>query len=275
MELGTHKDLNFTIQLDLEECSRWECYIRTMNQNQISEIYKALLDFGNTLDPAELFSTLVPEAAKLVLSDPYAFALATCLDRGTKAIIIWTIPYDIKKALGHLDPQRINLMSLEELAGLLARLPRRPRYINDAPRTIKELTRIVVEECNGDASGIWKSKRASEVKRILMSIHGVGPGIANMGVLLIERAFNIRFDDLDHSRMDIKPDVHTKRVLYRLGVSGMETEQDAIEAARRLNPKYPGEIDGALWLIGRKWCHASNPNCPDCPMTRSCSKKIS
>lgn len=37
-----------------------------------------------------------------------------------------------------------------------------------------------------------------------------------MAVLLIERAFDIRFPDVDRSAMDIKPDVHTMRVLYRL-----------------------------------------------------------
>jgi hypothetical protein len=125
----------------------------------------------------------------------------------------------MKNLLGHLDPHHIYQMSVEELVDLFARLPRRPPYVNDTPRTLKELTRIVVEECGGDASRIWMGKRASEVKGTFLSIHGVGPGIASMAVLLIEAAFPIHFDDLDRKDMDIKPDVHTVRVLYRLGVS--------------------------------------------------------
>jgi endonuclease III len=245
-----------------------------LNSDNLGNIRQALLDCGQAFDSAVLFPTVIPEAAPLVVSDPYAFAIATCLDRGTKADIIWTIPYDIYQLLGHLDPNRIYQMSLEELADLFARLPRRPRYVNDAPRTIKELTRIVVEECGGDASTIWKDKRASEVKRTFLSIHGVGPGISSMAVLLIEAAFSIRFDDLDRRNMDIKPDVHTIRVLYRLGVSQAMTEQAAVEAARRLSPEYPGAVDAPLWNIGRTWCHAIAPNCFECCVESICAKRI-
>lgn len=245
-----------------------------INSDGLEEIRQALIDCGQNFDSAVLFPTVIPEATPLVVSDPYAFSIATCLDRGTKVEIIWTIPYDIRNHLGHLDPYRINQMSLADLADLFTRLPRRPRYVNDAPRTLKELTRIVVEECHGDASFIWKGKRASEVKRTFLSIHGVGPGIASLALLLIEAAFSICFDGLDRKNMNIKPDVHTIRVLYRVGVSQAMTEQAAVEAARRLNPEYPGAVDGPLWNIGRTWCHASAPRCSDCCMKAICAKRL-
>ena len=196
--------------------------------NRIRTVTKALLDCSESVNATELFPVMVPGAAEIVATNPYAFSLATCLDRGTKADIIWTIPYDIKQKLGHLDPYKIYKMSLEELADLFNHLTYRPRYVNDAPKTVRDLTRIVVEECNGDAARIWNGKRAAEVKRTFLSIHGVGPGIANLAILLIEQAFPIRFNDLDRPHMDIKPDVHTKRVLYRLGMSEGEDETAAI-----------------------------------------------
>ena len=49
-----------------------------------------------------------------------------------------------------------------------------------------------------------------------MIVYGVGNGISNMAVRLIESMYDFRFPDLDYSRMDIKPDVHTTRVLYKL-----------------------------------------------------------
>jgi endonuclease III len=241
---------------------------------KLTSLTEKLLSFGVTVSTEALFPTVLPEAAPLIASDPYAFAIAVCLDRGTKAEIIWTIPHDIKNDLGHLDPQRIYEMSLDDLAELFNRLPRRPRYVNDAPRTIQELTRIVVEECGGDAANLWKGKRAAQVNRTFVSIHGVGPGIANMGVLLIEKAFGIRFSDLDRTRMDIKPDVHTVRVLYRLGASEAETAEAAIAATRRVNPSFPGELDAPLWEIGRRWCFATQPNCPDCPMNEICEHRF-
>ena len=236
------------------------------------KIANALLEFGKTIEPKELFPVVVPEAGEFNISNPYAFCIAVCLDRGAKADIVWSIPYDIYRYLGHLDPFRICEQSLDELADLFAHLPRKPRYINDAPRTIKELTEKVVNECNGDASKMWNGKTASEVNADFRSIFGVGTGIANMSVLLIEKAYGIRFSDLDRPGMDIKADVHTMRVLFRLGVSLVQTENVAIIAARSMNPEYPGELDGPLWIIGRKWCHASHPICYQCPMNSVCQK---
>jgi endonuclease III len=232
----------------------------------------ALLQCGSSMDRAILFPSVIPEAATFALNNAYAFAMAICLDRGTKAEIIWTIPHDIYKHLGHLDPALIHAMTIEEVSALIRGLSRKPRYVNDAPKTIKELTKIVVEECGGDASQIWRGKKAREVKRTFMSVHGVGPGIASMALLLIENAFGIRFNDLDHASMDIKPDVHTVRVLYRLGVSNDATEKAAIDAARLCHPAYPGELDAPLWYIGRQWCDAMKPRCSTCIVTGVCQK---
>lgn len=239
-----------------------------MNQRLIRHLVRMSAD----LDPAVLFPALSPRAAQLVVTDPYAFSIATCLDRGAKAEIIWTIPQDLKDLLGDLAPSRIHRLSLDELGQVIASLPRKPRYINAAPRTIAELTAIVVEEYEGDAGGIWNGRSAAEVRETFLGVYGVGPGIANMAVLLIEKAFDIRFSDLDRARMDIKPDVHTVRVLHRMGLSSSPTEAAALLAARTANPAYPGELDGILWHIGREWCFAIGPRCPVCPVATDCIK---
>jgi len=163
-------------------------------------------------------------------------------------------------------------MRIEEIKTLFDNLPKKPRYINDSPRTFQEITRIVVEKFEGDASAIWTDKSAAEVKKTFLSVFGVGNGIANMAVLLIEKAFDIQFADCDRSKMDIKPDVHTMRVLYRLGISREINEIEAIIAARYLSPEFPGNIDGPLWHVGRNWCHASKPNCTECPLEQYCPK---
>lgn len=243
-----------------------------LDHDHLAKITAELIAFGKTIPKETLLPTVVPEAASLVATDPYAFAIATCLDRGMRAEIIWTIPYDIKNDLGHLDPRRIHQMSLEELDSLFKRLPRQPRYRGAAAKTLLDLTRIVVEKFDGDASRIWKGKTAEEATNTLDSVYGVGPGIASMGALLIEKAFDVRFRDRES--MDIKPDVHTVRVLYRLGASQSPTVESAIKTSRQMNPSFPGEIDGGLWEIGRRWCFASGPDCPHCPMTLLCAKRF-
>lgn len=242
----------------------------------MEEIYQnitlKLLDLKRQSNDEELFPTLSTDATVLIHSNPFAFCVATCLDRGTKADIIWTIPYWIHQNIGHFDPSKFYKMSIEELSILINQLPKKPRYLNAAPLTFKSITNVVIENFNADATKIWVNRNAIDVKRTFMSIYGVGDGIANMAVLLIEKAYGIQFTDLDHSRMDIKPDVHTMRVLYRLGVSAAIQENEAINAARFLNPRYPGEIDGPLWLLGRKWCTALRPTCNQCPFYADCPK---
>ncbi|MFA5788175.1 MAG: hypothetical protein WDA71_14525, partial [Actinomycetota bacterium] len=199
-----------------------------------------LLEISRGLEPEDLFPSLLPEASAFARESPYAFCIATCLDRQMNAEVVWTIPYYMRQDLGHLDPVKVGLMTQEELAALFERLPRKPRFVNDAPPTIMDITKIVLHEGAGDASNLWRGKTAAQVRSTFRRVHGVGPGIANMALLLIEKAFGVRFSDLDHASMDIKPDVHTVRVLYRLGLASAETAEAAIDASRSLHPAYPG-----------------------------------
>jgi endonuclease III len=233
-----------------------------------------LLELNRLIAPEVLLPALCDEAIDLVQSDPYAFCLATCLDRGMNADVVWTFPYWIKRDLGHLDPFRIARMSLDELDAMLRRLPKRPRYINAAPRTIHEISHIVAREFGGKAERIWQGRPAWEVQRTFESVHGVGPGIASMALQLIEKGFGYHFSDEDHRHMDIKPDVHTVRVLYRLGMGDAPTVEQALASARELHPEYPGELDGALWHIGRTWCTAQAPSCGACHMGEVCVRRL-
>ena len=222
-------------------------------------IAQKLLSLISTVRRDDLFPSYYSEASELIATNPFAYALAVSLNRQTKAEIIWTIPYDLQKALGHLDPIRIANMSIEELDRVFQRLPHKPRFYNDAPRTVKELSEMVVRRYYGDAERIWKNRPSTEVILAFKGLYGVGQQIANLVVLLLEYRYGIQFSDLDHRKMDIKADTHTCRVLKRLGVAANESEDEAIAAARRLNPDYPGAIDGVLWVVGRTWCHASSP----------------
>ena len=242
------------------------------NEKNLSLITSRLLELRDHVDSSYLFPTPEPSARTLIKANPFAFCAAVCLDRGTKADIIWTIPYWIQQRVGHFDPQRFYKLSLEEIRELFDALPKKPRYTNAAPITFQNITRIVVEQFSGDAEAIWKDRKASEVKETFLSVYGVGNGIANLALILIESAYGVTFSDLDHTQMDIKPDVHTTLVLYRLGVAPRVDQKDAISAARVLNPSYPAQVDTALWFIGREFCRPSNPVCFQCPMHDICPK---
>jgi len=234
-----------------------------------------LLDFGAKIRPRELFPVLREEAATVIEENPFAFALAAVLDRGTPSEIIWTIPYYLQKKIGILEPKFFVNKTYEELDLLIRSLPHKPRYVTDAPRTLKELSQIIVQENGGDVSRIWKDKSASQVNTTFQRIYGVGPGIASMIVLLLEKCYKIHFPDLDHRTMNVKPDVHIVRVFQRLGFISTPDPNEALKAASDLNPEYPGALDGPTWIIGKRWCSSLDPKCPDCPVTTVCPKNIS
>ena len=231
---------------------------------------QGLFEHAKNLPTIHLIQALLPEATELVEKDSFAFIFACVLDRGTKAEIIWTLPYYIKNKVAKFDPSFFANASIDELYDIFKSLPKRPRYLRAAPRTVKELSQIIINEYGGEAENLWRGRTASVLKRTLERIYGVGPGISAMTVLLLETTRGVYFDDFDHSTMDIKPDVNTTRVLYRLGLIDEEKSGLALEAARRINPEYPGAIDAPLWDIGRKWCKASLPYCGDCPVKTPC-----
>jgi hypothetical protein len=103
--------------------------------NRDAAIVERLLTLWDQIPREKQETLLVPglatEAHELVRTNPFAFLLAASLDRGTKAEIIWTLPYWLKQALGHLDPCRIARMSEGDIRAVLERLPKKPRYIND------------------------------------------------------------------------------------------------------------------------------------------------
>lgn len=234
---------------------------------------KGLLEFSTRIHPRELFPVLEERAASVIEENPFAFALAAVLDRGTKSEIIWTIPYYLQKKIGNLTPQFFAQKPIDEIEIIFQSLPYKPRYITDAPRTVKELSQMIMREYNGNTERIWQDSASSHVKATFQHLYGVGPGIASMIVLLLEKCFKIHFTDLDHKMMDVKPDVHIVRVFQRLGFISVPNEAEALRAARNLNPEYPGALDAPAWVIGKKWCTSLTPRCPECPLNHVCPKK--
>jgi len=240
------------------------------SDNDGQAIAERLLALDPQIERARFFETLEDGATDFALRNPFAFMLASCLDRGTPSKVIWTIPWWLEQQLGHLDPQRLRAMSKAALAKAIEALPRSPRYRTAAPATIRELARIVADEFGGDARALWHGRQPAALRNTLRGIPGVGPGIASMTVQLVERVFPGEMATGNTAALDIKPDVHTRRVLRRLGQAKEDTDDAAIAAARRMHPKNPGRIDGALWYVGHVWCHARAPECYACYLADLC-----
>ena len=198
----------------------------------------------------------------LVLSDPFAFLVGASFDRGMLAGRAWEIPYQIKRK-GMLNPSILASMTDPDLESLIDSLPRRPRYgSKQGAKTLKDAAMLVME-FGGDAAAIWQEASPTEASRRLQTIYGVGSGIASMAIRILHD--HLGMFKGQENEIEVKPDVHVMRVFKRTGLTLSESESEAVSAARRLNRRYPAELDWPAWIIGQEWCRPSNPNCPACP----------
>jgi endonuclease III len=231
-------------------------------------IIETICAFGRSVPR---FSTGLNPADDLVFGDPFAFLLACSLDRGTKSEIIWKLPFFLKQHLGHLDPARIAVTSEDAMRSALGSLPVKPRYMGDAVVTILDLSRLVTKGFDGRAEHIWVGQPVSTIKRTLMSVRGVGPGIANMTINLLHRYLGVAFTLDDLRDIDVKPDVHVERVFLRTGL--MAGAGASVQTARQLSTSYPATLDLGVWEIGRRWCHAAAPNHEQCALSKVCPRR--
>ncbi|MDE0102106.1 MAG: endonuclease III domain-containing protein [Bryobacterales bacterium] len=195
----------------------------------------------------EFFSAQTFDATTLALEDPFAFLIASCLGRQTESERIWTIPYDLKQRLGALDVAAISQIPERKLDQIARELPNKPRFVNTAAKTILDLSRMIRDKSGGRAENMWQDRSPKQFERDLRSIRGVGPHIASMTSNLVIRLYGDVFSRDDLKMVDIKADIHTRRVLYRLGIAAENSDTAALEAARRLNPPYSRGLDAPLW----------------------------
>jgi endonuclease III len=93
-----------------------------------------------------------------------------------------------------------------------------------------------------------------------------------MAVEILTRDLGVPVRELTGS--DIAYDVHVRRVFPRTALATHDDPDHMIEVARQLHPQRPGELDVPAWLIGRQWCGAGAPNCPNCPLAHVCPQDI-
>jgi len=210
------------------------------------------------------------EANKLNDENPFAFLLCATVDRMSIAEVVWSTAFELRKALGHLDPTTIAAMNPEDIEPLL---PEGLYLRRDSARTIVDCANQVVSRWRGDASRIWATTDVREILARLDDIFGVGRAIASMIINILIRDGKLELPPDQLARVDVKPDTHIRRVFFRTGLSEKESEKAAIDAGRKANPRYPGELDMPAWQIGREYCDPGLPHCGKCPLEKACSKR--
>jgi endonuclease III len=216
----------------------------------------------------------VDEAINDIENNPHLFVLACLMDKQIDANRAWAIPVIVCKELCQNDFSFDALvkLSFEELKAFFNER-KLHRFNNEMATVFYKAIQRIQDIYDGRANEIWDGNNPSSlVISRFSSFHGCGPKIATMATNLLHRIYGITYTD--YSALDASPDVHVCRVLYRLGQIGQTDDVDTvIYRAREINPEYPGLIDKCCWNVGRDYCHPSNPECGECPLTEICYSK--
>ena len=214
-----------------------------------------------------------PDADAFIRADPFAFLIAVIADYQMKAERAWELPYELAGRLGGFSP---SLLAGQPSA--VHRAFREPTALHRFPDQTAswaiEAAERVLTEYAGDAGAIWTdSPSAQEVQDRLLQFKGVSQKKAAMAVEILERNLGVSVEQMHGS--DIAYDIHIRRVFLRTGIADRDDQQAMVDAARQLNPDRPGALDPSAWWIGREFCHASDPACPECPLNALCPKLVS
>lgn len=238
-------------------------------------VVRAILEFGAKPSDApagEPAFTPDPDANRLVIDDPFAFLLAVIFDQGIVAERAWAAPFELRRRLGHLDPERM-INGLAEIEAAVQIVPKLHRYIEKMPRWLHAAAERVVQHYSGDAGKIWDDQpTAALLQARLDAFPGIGQKKAAMAVEILERDLGVTVRELQGS--DIAYDVHVRRVLLRVGLAERDDLDHMLEVSRAANPERPGAIDFPAWRIGREWCGPGIPLCPSCPLEAVCPKLV-
>ena len=240
----------------------------------MAAVVKGLKKLGQDRPKFSDRSELDEETRTLIQGNHFAFLIAVAFDRGMRREKAWRIPVEIKSELkGCLDPAQLASKGEPELIGLLEGLAVRPRWgVKQGAKTLSDAAKLVCERrFGGDAEAIWRDALPDAVEETLQKIHGVGARTASMATRILRVDFH--FFEGQESQIDVNPGDHLVRVFQRLGIIDSANAKEAIGAAQRLNPEFPGELDWPAWEIGRRWCHPTKPDCANCVLTEDCAKR--
>jgi uncharacterized HhH-GPD family protein len=235
-------------------------------------VAKAILKYGqneNIYLGKEFIFTPNKKADDLIRNNSFAFLIGVILDQGQKAERVWATPLELMKRLGHIDPNEVAKINIEELSRVFGIKPKLHRFWKTMAKRVYEAANIIANKYRGDAAKLWDDiPRTEDLQNRFRQFNGIGQKKASMAANILARDLKIPVKNL--AGVDISNDVHIRRVFHRTGLADDESETSIVQAARNLNPEYPGELDLPTWDIGRKWCHPNNPICEECPLNNLC-----
>ncbi len=246
-----------------------------MNNQQVQEFIRIAEEYNSKCCSRDERETDV----KKFNAAPHCWLLGAVMDRGIPFAKAWNIPFEIANREFEGDTSFAKFSSLSKYAyyRIFDTPPYLHRYKSIMAKNFYLAVQKIKNEYSSDASNIWRGNLSSfEVVSRLKEFKGVGDKIATMCCNILYRDLGIVFSDL--RAINVSPDIHVKRVFYRLGLVNRIQEDPRIimSVARNLHSKYPGVFDLVCWMVGQEGICVNDINkckCEKCPLSRICLKQ--
>ncbi len=167
-----------------------------------------------------------------------------------------------QKAIANLNRNR--MVSIGKLAAVktekLALMIRPSGYYNQKARKLKAFARYVADNHGGSLSKLL-GKSSSELRKELLSIHGIGPETADSMPLYAA------------GRPSFVIDAYTKRIFARIGISSESSSYGELQKMFTDNlPNDAGifnQYHALIVELGKRNCRKT-PECASCPLRSKC-----
>lgn len=137
--------------------------------------------------------TGLPEADAVLDEYPFALVVGMMLDQQYGMEHAFRGAWKVLDRFGTLDPAAIAAAEPEEFAAVCSTPPAIHRFPGSMATRLQALARVVVEECDGDASRIWSGAATGpELLKRVQALPGFGQQKAQIFVALLAKQVGVR-----------------------------------------------------------------------------------
>jgi endonuclease III len=143
---------------------------------------------------------------------------------------------------------------------------------NKFPGWLRSAAQKMLDTYQGDPRTIWAvaPENVSLIYDRFLGFDGIGDALAKMAQFILVRNFRVAGGKKNQSKMSVKPDVLVRRVLARTGITKSDALPHVLTSLNELKLSRPADFDASLWVVGRKFCSKTDPNCSECPLQPVC-----
>ncbi len=128
------------------------------------------------LDQSVLLGSLISqEAREFIVNNANAFIFGLISDQSTKAELAWSLPFHLKKRLGHYDMYKMGIEGYEhEIEAAIKDKPALHRYPGRIANYLYLASKHIIDNYQGNGANIWSNTdSAKEIIGRLCAFKGI------------------------------------------------------------------------------------------------------